>query len=852
MFLFDSFRDPPSETRLELSPSIPRRTSSGAERLAYWAQSAGKEDELRAALEDRKKKASETDILVIEAYLAEDDTDASNKVLAQLLNVAGMLPHVPGANEKMRVAALRMQSLEYSSPIRRQFFQRVAQSVTVTPRVVENTWLLLSLMVEATAAVENSDRPALDACLSAATRVANASHDFTRSEAHRRTTLTRLYRDAQSHASGAGRTAMALYLFARGRLTRSGKSRPAGSANDVVAVSSSTFQALFQMERQKRYELLKDLVWTLPRCSLADLSTFAPTESIPQRFVESYKQKYQVDQLPIQQVCGLGNSSLGLLEWYMRDAIALGYETELRDELKRAEEKDAADGQLARLVFAQATNSEIDISPLIEGTGDSAILLSEALKDDAVPLPIHYDIARAAIRDPATRALGIELAERLSQSGIRWTNDIALFGRHVTAQARLAREPKLGSDSLEHFVRVDDFSYRQLLRGLPRESIWLPTDDGDWEHQASAKRSSLLLKYPLTGKFKVEFECFDAPFALCSATAMGLYFDFKTYTRSLGLDVIGFRKRDSRAAGALKSQQLFTVEIKRDSGQGTVAVESNEYSLGKFRVEEEAYPFFGLHALSNQKTVLRNFRVVGQPEIPRSMQLVTPRLWGWSAAFLERKLPPLGSLTTSGARSAKSMATSGAPQSLGYDWEYDEGELRSVNHVTNFQADKAAGRSVKRRGYRDGEEWIYFGRPLCDGETVTLDFYQERGKFSLYPTIDRVAVQLSDPLREHWISSDAQLFGLSADDYFDLPANRILGEPQLQEKQWNVVSLKRSGDRVTLALNGSPVYWQKVDSTLGGRFGLFCVPEQFHVRVRQVTLTGKWPEKLPQDLFEIK
>ncbi len=49
-----------------------------------------------------------------------------------------------------------------------------------------------------------------------------------------------------------------------------------------------------------------------------------------------------------------------------------------------------------------------------------------------------------------------------------------------------------------------------------------------------------------------------------------------------------------------------------------------------------------------------------------------------------------------------------------------------------------------------------------------------------------------------------------------------------------------------------PVYRRAWEVEAGRQFGLFHDPTEYHVRVRNLRLTGDWPEKLPADLFELK
>lgn len=187
---------------------------------------------------------------------------------------------------------------------------------------------------------------------------------------------------------------------------------------------------------------------------------------------------------------------------------------------------------------------------------------------------------------------------------------------------------------------------------------------------------------------------------------------------------------------------------------------------------------------------------------------------------------------------------------VNYEWNMEDGVLESVNHSARVAAAREKGIESESRQNRDREEWIYYLRPLCDGEEVAYEFYQEAGKFSLYPTVDRVAFKLGNTPQEHWITSDESLFGLKGDDYFDISADRIIEKVHPIEKQWNQLELRRDGQWVTISLNGKSACRTEVDANYDGRFGFLCVPKQFHVRVRAANLSGPWPEKLPENLFE--
>ncbi len=61
-----------------------------------------------------------------------------------------------------------------------------------------------------------------------------------------------------------------------------------------------------------------------------------------------------------------------------------------------------------------------------------------------------------------------------------------------------------------------------------------------------------------------------------------------------------------------------------------------------------------------------------------------------------------------------------------------------------------------------------------------------------------------------------------------------------------VVQIK--GDRVTLELNGQPIYERTLEPENRRAFGLFHFADATQARVRNVTYEGDWPRLLPGGL----
>lgn len=839
---------------LSLSPRPPASAEeTGISKLIKWAELSNNMEDLRDTVRRRlKSKPSDSDGWYILLKLAEvDETCDRELLLGQVKEHAASLYRANNPEPKLESLAKLVKSVDYQSPARRGVMSNMASTAGLSSQAGRVSWLTYCLLNEASDALHRGDQEVLDQMIKGAI---SSYHSSNQTKTDSKSASTMLYTVAMHNAFASGDVDVALFCMAREQaLATDTAERTLGDSRDLLAVASKTFQSLFAMPTSQRYDLLNRFVWTLPNFGLENLSTFAPTEEIPVRFVQAYKRKYGVDQLPIEAAVGLSGHSLSLLEWHMRDAIALGRREELERRIGEIEEKAWKGANLVRAVYQAAQNKPIDIEPLIVGNGDERGILPLLTAEYGVILPVHLDIIESACQKAETRELASDFARRLIERGLRLRNNIVLQGRHALAECRLpGPEPRPDADSLRHFAQFDDFRYGTMCRGLPLRGVWHRNDAGDWEHQACNTRSSLFLKYPLAGKFQVQFDCQDGSYASCGATAMGILYDFKGYARTIGLETVGLRKRDSRIAAGVSGTAPFSVQLDFDTDAGSFTMSTGEHPLGKYYLAKGQFPFVGAQSMMHRKMALKNFRVQGDYTIPRSVDLTAPDLWGWSNLFHARSLPATHEFVrveTSVKSSAPAEKVEG-PATVAYDWHVADGVIESIDHKARYEQDKAAGLDVEMRDFRPDEEWLYYSRQLCDQEKVSLEFYQDAGKYSLHPTVDRVAFKLGKVPQEHWITSDESLYGLKGDDYFDVPENRVMESVEPIEKQWNQLELHRDGKWITISLNGKPACRTVVDSNYDGRFGLLCVPKDFHVRVRGAKLTGPWPEKLPDRLLE--
>jgi hypothetical protein len=181
-----------------------------------------------------------------------------------------------------------------------------------------------------------------------------------------------------------------------------------------------------------------------------------------------------------------------------------------------------------------------------------------------------------------------------------------------------------------------------------------------------------------------------------------------------------------------------------------------------------------------------------------------------------------------------------------YGWHVVDGMIESVD-----RRDAAEGEKEQTTKHR--EAVVQYLRPLCDGEEISLEFYHEPGKFSLSPALGRIAILLSDATAAlHWITADAtgNWMGVGQENRVIDPNAKQLRPIELKSNDWNHLKLRLDGDLVVLSLNGENVYQRRWEAEVGRKFGLFHDPTAYHVRARNIQLTGNWPEQLPDDLFQ--
>lgn len=622
---------------------------SGTAALAYWAHRANEVSALDAMLSERElQPAAKVGSFIVRMRLAlEQETGDGIELCKQLASSTAPIISGPNSGELMYVTSRLLEKIPSDAAQRDAVLGALAASVGGTQALKTNQWLEYALSKAASDAVKNGDLQGFttygNAVLRSLDPLRNGNEDYVQQ------LTARVYAKASDQAFSSGHLELGIKCLREQVRLSSSVVRENDSTRGLVDVVEPAFRTLLAMDAGQRYDILKDLPWELPLLGLSSVAAYAPSEQIPQRFVDNYKNYHKVDKLPIENVFQAGSNCLSLLEWTIRDAITLGQLDEIEQRIIKLEQDGSDDAALARAVLAKAQNLPIDVQASLVGEGEERSLRPDVSGSRGSLVPLDLDIIDAAIRRPATLDAGLDLAERFQARGkASYTNEV-LYGRHAVAKAKIASQsPPTTSDVLKHFVRVDDYRGRTLSLGLPRESIWLEDDNGDWQHQACTVRSSLLLKYPLAGTYKVAFSCTDGTYAECAATVHGVTMDYRGYVGNVAAAIVGQRSQFSIPSAKITRGQKMQIELVRGSETGTLTLSCNDSNIATFNISDNEFPFAGPHAMMHRRMALEDFTVLGEATIPRSVELLSPRLVGWSSLFHSRLLPQVENYIASG------------------------------------------------------------------------------------------------------------------------------------------------------------------------------------------------------------
>lgn len=604
------------------------------------------------------------------------------------------------------------------------------------------------------------------------------------------------------------------------------------SANAVVAL-----RAIASRPAAERYQMLK--AWTMPvdgRGTLRTLDVFEPDYQIPGHTPGATATSAQIRLLE-----GDGSvSSLVLLVQAARDAKQL---EDLQAAVQPFAEKRIENaGELRALI-------DITLQKTAESAADLDWLILQARARMNAPVPSaeppwsDYHVACVAMADPQLRAKGQQLCRTLIEQNVLVRRPQMLshlryyLGRSVLQDHEGAQQVSGTDPGLKWWrAAVEETAEQQTGGQVP---AWWLAHGGLVSHICGPDKQSLYFRYPLEGTYSFSVDAYSADLAQGNVGFAGLIFNGARDNSGIDISPVGFSETlrlPSTVPFADRRFNHMTIEVQP---------EKLRYFVNQTLVYEDVdrghnSPWLSLCVDRSQQTVYRKFKLQGSPVIPREVKLFDgDRLEGWVASFYQELQPPRRMNGRQSHEDAKVIVRRD-PNLRTYDWAAENGILHARILTPNASD-------------RQPQSWLYYHRPLEEGDELTYEFYYAPGATLIHPALGRMALLL-DPqgVRVHWITDtnlDA-MEGISAENVSDQPDDRRgpANLPLLPD-QWNTVRIQLQGSKGKLTLNNQLVYETTLDSQNSRQFGFYHNRAQTSGQVRNVVLKGNWPEQLGPDVL---
>lgn len=827
----------------------PKVTDCGAAALVHWARLAEKIDDLIATVVVREPfPGAASTALLLKVIMAKDPSSpiADVEALCQhFTDKPVLLVDDPNAELLFGHVWEMFARLEPESTSRKDVITGLLGATESRQRWLVNPWMEFVVAKRLRETIERGDseqfRQITKVALSRFSGLSSRNTDYIARKEHE------MYGEAAGRAFQAGHIKLgadclrsqSLIVISRGSSSQ---------ANAILDPTTTVFQQLLKMDRAERFELFNDLVWNMPALGLADCARMKVSDRIPLAFVSQARGDQQT--LRSGEVSAPQSNTISLLEWTMRDAVAVGKEDEILKRIAKIEADGSDDVRLARLMWGLAKHQTLDLSQLTKTADNGTDSLAPCLGASAV-IPLDLRAVTAALEDSSDREAGKELLARLAEQATKDRQYTTLaWLRQIEWQSRAGQgDNRTSHHELNHWIVANDVSRDDLMSGQVPAPLWIQRDDKTWGHECGTNLSFLMLRYPLQGDFSISLRSKDGLYEEGGMTFGGVAVEFLRSQKRLHFWGVGYRNATSVDTDAMNEDEFNKFTLARHGDSMTVQVGDNEFEQS-VRLVSPASPFFAMCSNYYRTTTFDSLQITGDVVIPRKVELLSPSLLGWTTKFTGQLLPSIGFMPGDKQGVIRSADDEDQPE-----WRFIDGAIESVDITKSSSRQEQEGReSTNKDELPRHESLIQYLRPLCDGEEVSLEFYQESGKFSLCPSIGRIAMVLSQPkVGLHWITADTDGAWTGVDEFnqiVDEDADQ-LRQVNLNEHDWNRVVIRLNDGVVTLQLNGEDIYRRQWEPEAGRRIGLFHDPTKNHVRVRNIELSGDWPEKLPNDLMEL-
>ena len=610
----------------------------------------------------------------------------------------------------------------------------------------------------------------------------------------------------------------------------------------ISAAAGGLYRALHQLDEGEQFDLLYK--WTMPtesRKTVRLLTSVVPQNAPPKAFARLIGERPRDETFAVASVGDI--RGLFCSGWTLvKTADAIGRLSRLVAELEKLA-ADKVPNAYSLLLLAQLADSRSDEAKLKIALEQRATQLSKSLAETAtagvatsIIDPSNIAIAAAASTIKPHRSISEAMFKLLVEQTLNGTatrlRSFLRLSHAISVQlARGESGPEaIRQNRLKYWVPTSGATSTQLHRGAT-DASWLVHEDHIL-HLGGSRNDVLFFRYPLIGDF--EFRC-ESQEGGRITTDGGLVYgglQFEALGRSDQLTIwdadIDYSVVKPCPFVRHEDRPTFNrMSIRSNSDQAILTANMHPMWFDPTS-KAAASPWIGLRSFEERRPMFRNLEITGQPVIPREVRMSDgDDLRGWKSHFYGESQPAFDAI-------AKSSVVSPS-----VDWLLTDGVISAR------KADDDSGVNP--------QSLLRYQRPLLDGESVSYEFEYKLDETLVHPALGQMAFLIeAGGVQAHWMTSGGfEWTGLPADNKLLEPLNRRGPRPlPLKEGDWNAVTLARANGKVTLTLNGEVIYQRVIDFGGDHSFGFYRDRTQTAAKIRNVVMTGDWPETLPADVLE--
>ncbi len=411
------------------------------------------------------------------------------------------------------------------------------------------------------------------------------------------------------------------------------------------------------------------------------------------------------------------------------------------------------------------------------------------------------------------------------------------FGRVL---AKNGGSPAAGAKEvmpLKHFVAVQ-IPYASRPESPNTEPLFV-FRGGSLRYAGGADQNSVLLKYPLEGDFTFSYRNVRHGWSDSSTSYGGVAYTTQSWEDSISAVGLVTRGAAKFPCKAYDKKGPTDLSLRFEGDKIHVGVNGQQVITDK---RFSGMPFAAAHIKAIAICDMKQFKIEGNPTIPREVNMIDDRLRGWSMQIYYGSVPNLDLpiAPDEDAKQAAAARTSTPEQeSSRRTWYADNGTLKTG----------------KRGPYGNlaGMGHLQYLRPLCEGESITYEFRYEPDKVEVHPTLGRTAILLrSDGIKLRWLVHPKSIESADVEPLNQVePTNWLDGKQNyaLKANDWNQVKLTADVDGVKVEVNGHEICY--VGTGFQQKFGVLHEQDR-SCELRNLFLSGPWPKTVPNNLMEQK